>query len=382
MSNIKDVFQSPCLSPYSVSNRSISILNVMNIILFFGRKKKMKKLCLLIALFIGFTAAANADVYQAGADRLTALQNNDGGWDWTEDGVPTTTSPKNTIAPIAMGLAKAYKQTGNSAHLAALTKAGSFLLSKSGTFSAVDGYLAAELDSVYGGTTYSDYVKANFYDKLSAGTYQRAGDATLYTTETYINRIRTNRSGTAANMGAWDIGMGLYAAVAIGASDTKAWITATTAEIDELSTDNYYDVVGLSGAILGLAAAGVDYDPQAGSFASASSIADLAGTLASYQLSNGAFTWNSYYVGDGNDAVQETAYAILALKAVGGFDAEVAAAQNYLISAQLTTGGWASSMDSTVENHELTGEALWAIPEPATMSILALGSLALLRKRK
>jgi len=344
----------------------------------------MKKLCLLIVLCVGLAGVVNADVYQAGADRLTALQNNDGGWDWPlNDGVATNTSPVNTIGPIAMGLAQAYKKTGDASHLAALVKAGNLLLSKSGNFSPSDGYLAVELDSVFGVTTYSDYVKANFYDKLAAGTYQRVGDATYYDTSAYINRIRTIRSGSQANMGAWDIGIGLYAASLIGAG-TKEWITATTAEIDELDTDNYYDVVGLAGAILGLAAAGVDYDPTAGSFAAASSTADLAGMLAALQISNGAFTWNANYVSLTNEAVQETAYAILALQAAGGFDSAVANARNYLISVQLATGGWngyPSSLTSG-ENNELTGEALWAIPEPATMSILALGALAALRRRK
>jgi len=343
----------------------------------------MKKLCLVIAVCLGFAAFVNADVYQAGADRLTALQNNDGGWDWPlDDGVKTTTSPVNTIGPIAMGLAQAYKKTGDPAHLAALQKVGNLLLSKSGNFSPSDGYLAVELDGIFGVTTYSDYVKANFYDKLAAGTYQRTGSSTYYTTQSYIDRIRNMRSGSQANMAAWDIGIGLYAANLIGAG-TKEWLIATQAEIDELDTNKYYDVAGLAGAILGLASVGADYDPLAGSFAAASSTADLAGMLASMQISNGAFAWNANYVDLGEEAVQETAYAILALKALGGFDSVVAAAQNYLLSVQLSTGGWNDYPSApTGENNELTGEALWAIPEPATVGILAMGILAVFRKRK
>jgi hypothetical protein len=340
----------------------------------------MKKL-LLISLCLGFAALANADVFQAGGDRLTALQNNDGGWDWPlNDGVATTVSPKNTPAPITMGLAKAYKQTGNSSYLAALTKAGNLLLSKSGNFSAADGYMAVELDSIFGGTTYTNHVKTNFYDKLANGTYLRAANNTYYSASGYAAYIRNGRAGSQANMGAWDIGMALYAAKAIGA-DTTAWVDAAKAEIDELSTDNYYDVIGLAGAVLGMAAAGQDFDPTAGSFASASSISDLADMLAALQISNGAFTWNANYVSVTNESVQETAYAILALQAVGGYDSEVAAAQNYLMSVQLATGGWEGYVGGG-ENNEITGEALWAIPEPATLCILAIGSLVYLRKRK
>ena len=97
--------------------------------------------------------------FQDGADRLTDMQNNDGGWDWPlNNGDPATGSAQNTVGPIAMGLAKAYRETGDPAHLAGLTKAGSFLLAKTNNFSSSDGYLAAELDSVFGGTTYADHL--------------------------------------------------------------------------------------------------------------------------------------------------------------------------------------------------------------------------------
>jgi hypothetical protein len=319
-------------------------------------------------------------VYQTGGDRLTALQNNDGAWDWPlTDNNPATGSASNTLAPTVMGLAKAYKQTGNASYLTALTKAGNFLLSKS-NFAAVDGYMAVELDSVFGVTTYSNHVKTNFYDKLANGTYYRTKDSTYYNTSDYAAMIRNNRAGSQANMGAWDIGMALYAAKMIGA-DIKPWVAAAQAEIDELNTDNNYDVIGLTGAILGLAAAGEDYDPTAGSFASASNISNLADMLAALQISNGAFTWNANYVSVTNESVQETAYAILALQAVGGYDSEIAAAQNYLTSVQLATGGW-ENYGGDGENNELTAEALWAIPEPTTLCILAIGSLVALRRKK
>ena len=53
-------------------------------------------------------------------------------------------------------------------------------------------------------------MKTNFYDKLAAGTYERAAEpGVYYTTASYVQRIRDTRSGTQANMAAWDIGMGL-----------------------------------------------------------------------------------------------------------------------------------------------------------------------------
>ena len=76
------------------------------------------------------------------------------------------------------------------------------------------------------------------------------------------------------------------------------------------------DVVCLAGAVYGLAYVGEDFDPTAGSHAAAGSLADLGAILASYQiLPSGGFAWNSAWVipDDGDESIQETAYAILAL---------------------------------------------------------------------
>ena len=64
-------------------------------------------------------------------------------------------------------------------------------------------------------------------------------------------------------------------------------------------------MVGLAGALYGLAYVGEEFDPTAGSHAAASNLADLAEILASYQINNGGFTWNSAYVipDDGNESI-------------------------------------------------------------------------------
>ena len=81
----------------------------------------MKKL--LVGLIAGFlmlcfsgiaTASTFDEVMENGGNRLIALQNDDGGWDWPlDDGVSTNASPTNTAAPIAMGLLAAYENTGD-----------------------------------------------------------------------------------------------------------------------------------------------------------------------------------------------------------------------------------------------------------------------------
>jgi hypothetical protein len=341
----------------------------------------------LMAILAGSAQADTLTVLQAGGDRLIATQNTDGGWGWPVTGV----SAPNTIGPIGMGLSTAYSVTGDSTFRTGLQKVGTYMLTKSGNFSPSDGYLAVELDRVFGGTTYSDYVKANFYDKLAAGTYMRigVGDSTLYDTAAYVNRIRTVRSGTQANMAAWDIGVGLYAAAKIGA-DTTAWADSTRAEVNELDSDNYYDPDGMAGAILGLAAIGdTSFDPTSGSHASAANLHDLASQLLTLQINNGGISWSKDWVipNDGDECTQATAYSILALAELdkAGYQSQLDGMGAWLRSTQLGNGGF-ENYTTYGENNEVTAEALWGAgvaPEPATLALLGLGGgLALLKRRR
>ena len=306
----------------------------------------------------------------SGGNRLVDMQQDDGGWDWPlYDGDPTDASPLNTVGPIAMGLAKAYRATGDATMLAALQDAGGLLLSKTNNFSPSDGYLAAELDAILGGTTYVEHVTDNFYGPLAAGTYNYKGLGPLYDTAGYVMKIRTDRASQGiANLAAWDLGMGLVGAASAGAS-TSEWVAGVKAEIDELDGSEYYDVIGLAGAVYGLAFVGEDYIPTAGEhYPGATTWSDLVDILASYQITeSGGFAWNKDYViaYDFNETIQETAYAVMALREIGGYDAEVASAIAYMKSVQLCTGGWENYIGSSSgENNEVTGEAMWAIAMP------------------
>lgn len=302
---------------------------------------------------------------QSGGDRLVDLQNDDGGWDWElDDGNPASASPLNTVGPIAKGLAEAYKVTGDPEQLEALEAAGSFLLTKTNNFSPSDGYLAAVLDEVFGGTMYVDHLMDNLYRPLSAGTYDKNGAGTLYDTADFVQAIRDSRSGTQANLAAWDVGMGLVGAASCGA-ETSAWIAGVKAEINELNNLESFDVIGLAGAVYGLAFVDESFDPEAGAHAAATSVEDLANILASYQIDGGGFAWNSQYViaEDYNEAIQETAYAILALNEVdrNAYLDNIIGATDYMFSVQMDTGGWQNEEYYGGENNEVTGEALWGI---------------------
>jgi hypothetical protein len=306
----------------------------------------------------GLTSVSS--VVLAGGNRLVATQNTDGGWGWPLTGSSVT----NTVGPIGMGLAQAYQHSGAVAQRTALTQAGTLLLSKTNTFSPTDGLLAAELDRVLGVTTYSTHVMTNFYNPLAAGTYNLGGLGVLYTTAAYVQKIRTDRvTQGIANMAAWDLGVGLVGAASVGAG-TAAWIAGVKAETDELDGNQYYDVLGLAGVIYGLSFVHENYDPVAGEHAAAGSLSDLAAILATYQISGGGFTWNSRFLGAGNESNQETGYAILALNEANRTVhlAAMQGAANFLMGMQLGTGGWNGYVgDPAGENNELTAEALWGI---------------------
>lgn len=323
-------------------------------------------LCCVALAFLGATLAS-ADCFQAGGDCLVVLQNEDGGWDWPllDDDYTQSDAP-NILAPVGMGLLHAYHSTGDPVHLQTLMNAGRCLLNKSPQqITPDDGYFAVALDATFGVSTYTDYVKANFYDPLAAGTYDFLGDGTLLVdAEWYVFTIRMWRAYEGlANLAALDCGTGLYSAALIGA-DTSAWIEGTKAEVNELDGADAFDVLGLAGALLGLASVGEEIDPTEGTHAAAASLADLGAILAGYQLSTGGFTWNSQNMAEGavNETVQETAFAILALDALdaGKYEEAIAVAATYLESVQLSTGGWEVFLGQG-ENNEMTGESLWAL---------------------
>lgn len=143
-----------------------------------------------------------------------------------------------------------------------------------------------------------------------------------------------------------------------------AWISGVQSEIDELDGDLDYDVIGLAGALFGLAFVNQDFDPTAGEHVAASNLDDLAAILAGYQINNGGFSWNSNYLnpGEGNETIQETAYAILALNEVERalYLPNLRGAADYMMGVQLPSGGWEDYTGSG-ENNEVTAEAMWGI---------------------
>ncbi len=304
---------------------------------------------------------------QTGANRLVALQNDDGGWGWPLTGA----SLEDTLGPTGMGLAQAYLHTNEASHLDALQKVGDKLLSKT-TFNTHDGYLAAQLDQIFGVTIYSNYVNTNFYNKLAQGNYSFDND--LYSTYQYITYLNSTRTGETVNLAGWDIGMGLLSAKSceISSEELGYWIAYTQMALENFSDYSgssplKYIPQGLAGALLGLTASGIINDPEypeysiEGGIFAGKTLVDLFDVLAGYQLASGGI---AVHPDIGTESVQATAYAILAWNA---YDREkylnqIQLAANYLISAQEGTGGWGETNEGLFEeNNEISAEVLWAI---------------------
>ncbi len=304
-----------------------------------------------------------------GGNELVATQNGDGGWGWPVSG----SSAANIIGPAAMGLAQAYKYSGDPNQLAALQKAGAYLMAKTNTFSPSDGYLAVQLDKVFGGIRYTQHMMDYYYGPLSTGTYNRNGAGVYYNTASYVAFLLNQRSVTYGqpNLAAWDLGMGLVGAAAAGA-DTGPWVSNLEAAINNLkhsNADYYWEPVGLAGAVYGLSYAGVNFTPTAGDYAGASGVNGLAAALANYQISgSGGFSYDSANISSGYEDVQTTAYATLALTEVGRgtYLSNIQNAVAFLMSQQLGNGGW-DTIDG--EYNEITGEALWAISAGSSLGL-------------
>ncbi|MHC4756967.1 MAG: SUMF1/EgtB/PvdO family nonheme iron enzyme, partial [Planctomycetota bacterium] len=300
-------------------------------------------------------------VNSAGADRLIDLQNNDGGWDNPlDDGNKNVGTDANNLGSTAEGLAYAYSHTLDTNTLNALNLAGSLLMSKTDRFTVFDGTLAVKLDEIFQTSQYSDYVIDNFYDPLDAGTYYDAFTAATHDSNSFVQSIQDSFTDANSNLAAFYCGLGLYSSDIVDAN-TDYWIPAVKQEVNELDAAKDYDVLGLAGAILGLAQAGIDCDPDSGQHASAENIDDLASILAGYQLSSGGFTFNANYIGDGNETTQETIYALLAMQAYDrpAYLQNIRDAGRYLQQIQLGTGGW-ENYPGDIEQNLLTGESLWA----------------------
>lgn len=355
--------------------------------------KKLIAICAVVAMVLVVSGVAQADVFVNGGDRLIEMQNADGGWGWELTG----TSATNSAGPCGPGLLSAYAATNDAKYLTAAELAGDFVITRpcdTYTYRPSVGTFMKMLSDVTGDSKYVDAVKTNYYDTLQAGTFEYKG--TTYNTDSYIAYINTARTGQGyPNLAIWDIGNLAAGMATVGVVQTELDKLATAIEtgLNTWDQDESYSGLGIAGGVYALATMGRDLSlPIAAEndISGKQTLIELADVLIGGQAPSGGFGEYFYYPVDGYEGVQETAFAIKALQAVDAvrYASEIAAAQNWLVDVQLSTGGWSGEWaggDITTENNQVTGQALWAVPEPSTFALLGFGALSLLlirRRRK
>lgn len=369
----------------------------------------MKKKLLIFIVAVGVVLSTNAafaatpmQAAQDGAGYLVATQingtgdpNEDGGWSWENGGA----SASNIAGATGLSLVRYYNAVGGSAYLDAAKAAGDFISNTTydngeTRYATADPYFDWQLSQAAGDNTWSNNAKTEFFDTLDAGTYGPSD----HNTAGWISAVESARSGAYVNLRPWEFSTIAVTAKNIGnVGQEGLFTTAILSGLDTLDSAQWWDVLGVTGGLRGLALndmttfAAINSPNQSG-INGLSTLSTVADYLAGLQNADGSWYWSSALATPGEDDkdTQTTAYAILALEAVAdtlgtnAYDSDMALGRYWLVTMQdsITNGFWGYPGDTMPINNEVTGEAVAAlVPEPATICLLSLGGL-LLRRRK
>jgi len=318
------------------------------------------------------------------AERLVANQNNDNGWDWIEDGNKGTTSSDNLYGVTAMGLLSAYEYSGNSDYFDAAEKAAYKLI-------------GGAANSTWSGSdlTNADILflqrMGKYYTPVTNGFTSAARTAVIDRWDAYHNDAqevydfaKDYREPTYLDLFYWDLAplMEVTLDVANTISDeSEAMVLRNNAlDLAELvaadqhptggyfitSWNNAYAQLGQASAVQILRLADdMSLDVNYGN-----EITLGVTALLGQQQTDGSFKGGA----DGaskKKSIQTTAYAALALE-MTGYHTEAQEAIDYIVSQQLTNGGWYEEEESLdVNNDDLPDE----FPEANSEALRAIVSV-------
>ncbi len=311
-----------------------------------------------------------------GAEHILDQQCHNGGFGWPHDDCSAT--HHNITGPILLGVLNTYYFTRDANQLVGVINGGAFDLtyrydngeSRFGSHTAV---FMLDLARASGNTTFSTFASTGLFDELAAGTYSPSD----YDTAGWIFNIQNGRSGALINLRSWEFFTLIRAARVLGQPGQddlfEQAVLDGLATLDNSDPDNVYsDILGLAGAVRGLAYArrftfpaisaplhtGVD---------GIDNLEDLTAYLASLQNLDGSWYWHSNLVAPatGDEDVQTTAYALLALLesdivTAANHQPATEAARDWLVSMQLPDGGFPEYPGGD-ENTEVEGEAMTAM---------------------
>lgn len=314
--------------------------------------KKTLTIFLAVALILVFCASvdfakgpkpkkARRPAIPTGADRLVELQRTDVGWEGTWYWyVGSTGNATNLTGVTAMGLLEAYRDTKDSAYLDSAMEAADFIMTHLGVGATgiqhhvrttiPDVIFLFQLGEISGDPSYSLRAALEWGNLTSF--WPTASDLDG------LFRVLNRRS-------AWDLAFALEAAYLAGDmiwADDMAAILADTSDDFYYGDDTWWYALNLSGSIRALV--GCRY----GSLYYDDVVELLYNLMAVSDKNTGVDGW-----------IQDTAYAVLAFKTVGG--AATGYANNlakWIAMQQEENGGWIEAGD---EYPEADGEALRAL---------------------
>lgn len=318
-------------------------------------------------------AAIPIDHLVMGADHILDQQCENGGFGWPHADCSATFH--NITGPILLGPLGTFNHTQNDSFLVGPVNGGAFDLvytydngeSRFGTFTPMFLYTLARASR---NTTFSTHVAVKLFDELDAGTYSPDD----YDTAGWIAAIQTHRSGAWINLRPWEFHALIDVAEVLGHPGQDALFEQGVLDgLDTLDNSDsatvFSDIIGLAGAVRGLAAARrysfpAIVAPLHPGINGIDNLEDLAAYLASLQNPNGSWYWHSNLAAPttSDEDVQTTAYALLALIEVdvmtaASYQPATETARDWLLSMQLPDGGF-PEYPGGGENTEIEGEAV------------------------
>ncbi len=327
-----------------------------------------------------------------GAIHLLVEQCDDGGWAWSDHGTCTAASAENTIAPIVDGLLVAHETSGLGIIKDAALDATVYGLSSE--FGSGEARLWSQsalhlwrIWALTGDDTYRNFVVDNYYEKFLTGSYRPDVGG-----QDIDDFIAASRKVTTAyvNLRSWEFAPQALAAERYcyqAFSDKfRDGIINALNDLTNVSTftsdgNTYYkpyDVLGVAGAVLGLAR--INYvdnfpapvnAPNHDLVDGIANLEELADYLVGLQNPDGSFYDKTGLAldNDGPNPVghtQTTAYAVLAMiKAQERFPNKnyltaIESAKDWLTSIQDADGGF-PSYPGGPKNSEVEAEAIQAL---------------------
>lgn len=361
----------------------------------------------LSVISIGAPADGYTEAVLNAADRLVEEQEPNGGFRMWIDQPAGTTPRTHNLGVTAIGILKAHELLDKPEYETALAMAYKFVVdyepgwipypvadptywkeSPGGVNSwpdihfliglaeaaALDSSLLAAIEGEIPDTTADDIMalaKDRWDDRLNhAGADYPSTDGTATLLAEWLVGYRsTSSSGKWASLFPWDLEPAVKSALALHEKYPEGgyleqaqditdviyeYIYGTTIFLDRNDPTELCYTLGLAGAIEAFAETGLYPD----------AVSELKTLLIDYQSDAGYWDANDL---SGQESVQDTAYAIMALFAQGDADAQKAAVKGgkWLVDTQDELGGWdpssAGASHPYTENLEVNGEAAWAL---------------------